>query len=35
VRWYEICERTLRQELEVGPSAETQRLFLNITAASS
>ncbi len=35
VRWYEICERTLRQELEVGPSVETQRLFLNITAASS
>ena len=35
VRWYEICERTLRQELDVGPSVETQRLFLNITAASS
>ena len=34
LRWYEICERTLRQELEVGPSAETQRLFLQITAAS-
>src|SRR5258708_9016008 len=34
VRWYEICDRTLRQELEVGPSPETQRLFLNITAAS-
>jgi DNA-binding SARP family transcriptional activator len=35
VRWYEICERTLRQELEVAPSAETQRLFVNITASAS
>ncbi len=35
VRWYELCERTLRQELEVAPSAETQRLYLEVTAASS
>jgi DNA-binding SARP family transcriptional activator len=34
LRWYEICAHTLRQELDVGPSAETQRLYLKITAAS-
>jgi DNA-binding SARP family transcriptional activator len=33
LRWYQICERTLRQELEVAPSEKTQRLYLQITAS--
>jgi DNA-binding SARP family transcriptional activator len=35
MRWYQICERTLRQELDVAPSNETRRLFLEISAASA
>jgi len=35
MRWYQICERTLHQELDVAPSEETRRLFLEITAASA
>ena len=35
VRWYEICERTLRQELDVAPSEETRRLFSEISATSA
>jgi DNA-binding SARP family transcriptional activator len=31
-RWYDICERTLRQELDVSPSEETQRLHRDIAA---
>lgn len=38
IRWYQICERTLHQELEVAPSEETRRLygelFLEKTSAS-
>jgi DNA-binding SARP family transcriptional activator len=33
VRWYQICERTLLQELDVAPSEETRRLFREISAA--
>jgi DNA-binding SARP family transcriptional activator len=33
LRWYQICERTLRQELDVAPSQETRRLFREISAA--
>ena len=25
--WYDVCERTLRKELDVAPSVETRRLF--------
>jgi DNA-binding SARP family transcriptional activator len=32
-RWYQICERTLRQELDVAPSEETRRLYVEIVAA--
>ena len=32
-RWYKICERTLRQELDVAPSDETRRLYGEIVAA--
>ena len=31
LRWYQICERTLRQELDVPPSEATRRLYLEIT----
>jgi DNA-binding SARP family transcriptional activator len=34
-RWYQICERTLRQELDVAPSEETRRMFHEISAASA
>jgi DNA-binding SARP family transcriptional activator len=30
LRWYQICERTLRQELDVAPSEETRRLYREI-----
>jgi DNA-binding SARP family transcriptional activator len=33
LRWYQICERTLRQELEVVPSENTRRLYLEINAS--
>ena len=35
LRWYQICERTLRQELDVSPSEDTRRLFCEISAASA
>jgi DNA-binding SARP family transcriptional activator len=35
LRWYHICERTLRQELDVAPSGETRRVFREISAASA
>ena len=35
LRWYQICERTLRQELDVAPSDETRRLSREIAAASA
>ena len=28
--WYEVCERTLRKELDVTPSAETRRVYHEI-----
>jgi DNA-binding SARP family transcriptional activator len=34
VRQYQLCVNTLKTELEVSPSAETQRLFKNITGAA-
>lgn len=33
VRWYQICERTLRDELEVAPSEETRGLYREIAQA--
>jgi DNA-binding SARP family transcriptional activator len=33
LRWYQICERTLRQELEVAPSENTHKLYLEIAAS--
>jgi DNA-binding SARP family transcriptional activator len=35
MRWYQICERTLQQELDVAPSEETRRLFREIAAVSA
>jgi len=35
LRWYQICERTLRQELDVAPSDETRRLSREIAEASA
>jgi DNA-binding SARP family transcriptional activator len=35
LRWYQICERTLHQELDVAPSEDTRRLFQEINAASA
>ena len=35
VRWYQICERTLRQELDVAPSEEARRLMHAIAQASA
>jgi DNA-binding SARP family transcriptional activator len=35
VRWYRICERTLRQELDVAPSEETRRIYRQIAQASA
>jgi DNA-binding SARP family transcriptional activator len=35
LRWYQICERTLRQELDVAPSETTRRLYLEIANASA
>lgn len=35
VRWYQICERTLRQELDVVPSEEIRRLYRDIAQASA
>jgi DNA-binding SARP family transcriptional activator len=31
--WYDVCERTLKRELDVSPSAETTRLYREIGAA--
>lgn len=33
VRWYQICERTLREELDVTPSEETRGLYREISRA--
>jgi DNA-binding SARP family transcriptional activator len=35
LRWYQICERTLRQELDVAPSENIRRLYLEITNSSA
>ncbi len=35
LRWYQICERTLRQELDVAPSEETRRLYCEIAQISA
>jgi DNA-binding SARP family transcriptional activator len=35
MRWYQICERTLQQELDVAPSEETRRVFREISAVSA
>ncbi|MBV9599241.1 MAG: bacterial transcriptional activator domain-containing protein [Chloroflexi bacterium] len=35
VRWYQACERTLQQELDVPPSEETRRLYRDIAQASA
>jgi DNA-binding SARP family transcriptional activator len=35
LRWYQICERTLQQELDVPPSEETRRVFREISSASA
>jgi DNA-binding SARP family transcriptional activator len=35
IRWYQICERTLHQELDVAPSEETRRLFRELTSATA
>jgi DNA-binding SARP family transcriptional activator len=35
LRWYQICERTLRQELDVSPSEETRRLYREIAQISA
>jgi DNA-binding SARP family transcriptional activator len=35
LRWYQICERTLRQELDVAPSEEARRLYGEIAQASA
>jgi DNA-binding SARP family transcriptional activator len=32
--WYEVCERTLRKELDVTPSVETRRLLFEIPGMS-
>jgi len=34
IRWYQICERTLNQELDVAPSEETRRLYRELASAS-
>jgi DNA-binding SARP family transcriptional activator len=33
MRWYQICERTLQEELDVAPSEETRRMYREISAA--
>jgi DNA-binding SARP family transcriptional activator len=35
LRWYEICERTLRKELDIGPSSETRVLYQRITTTAT
>jgi len=35
MRWYQICERTLQQELDVAPSEETRRIYREISTASA
>jgi DNA-binding SARP family transcriptional activator len=35
LRWYQICERTLHQELDVAPSEETRRIYGQIAQASA
>jgi DNA-binding SARP family transcriptional activator len=35
LRWYQICERTLRQELDVAPSDEARRLYREIAQISA
>jgi len=35
LRWYQICERTLEQELDVAPSEETRRIYRQIAQASA
>jgi DNA-binding SARP family transcriptional activator len=32
-RWYQICERTLRQELDVTPSDDTRRIYAELTSS--
>jgi len=34
-RWYDICERTLRQQLDVSPSEETRRLHREIAVQAN
>jgi DNA-binding SARP family transcriptional activator len=35
LRWYQICERTLRRELDVAPSEEARRLYREIARVST
>jgi DNA-binding SARP family transcriptional activator len=35
LRWYQMCERTLRQELDVAPSEETRGLYREIAQISA
>jgi DNA-binding SARP family transcriptional activator len=35
LRWYQICERTLHQELDVAPSEETRRIYRQIAQVSA
>ncbi len=33
-RWYQVCESTLRKELDVTPSAETQRVYKELAGTN-